>query len=190
MMKFRAVATMLLAASVASPCVSSQPPSNDYTQVLHYTLELVNTPKILYGIIDRGTFNDATKQAMRHVVANINLDDLAERMTAGYEAQVTAQQISECMRFIRSPAGQKLTAAIHDNSFQRNPQAYINAMNPADGANLNAYMSGSCVFSNLPDTQEMHKEFSTFLADQTCSTLSKTNPDIFSNLKRSGYCKP
>jgi hypothetical protein len=142
----------------------------------------------MYGIIDRDRLGDATKDAIRQVIANINLGELAEKMTPGYESVVTTQQIGQCMHFITSSIGQKTLAAAQDNSLQSNSQAFIDALSQEDRSNFNAFMSGPCIFSNVPNTPEMHKEFIDFMHEKTCVTLSQTNPKAYSNMQHAGYC--
>lgn len=179
---------MLLALAIASPCATAQPADNQYTSVLHYALQVVDAKRIMYGIIDRDRLGDATKNAMRQVIANINLGELAEKMTPGYESAVTAQQVGQCMQFITSSIGQKTLAAAQDNSLQSNSQAFIDALSQEDRSSFNAFMSGPCIFSNVPNTPEMHKEFIDFMHEKTCVTLSQTNPRAYSNMRRAGYC--
>lgn len=189
MIKQKVVAALMLALVSASTGALAQNQRNPYTQVLQYSLEVVNSKKIMSGLIDRNTFGDSTKQAMRGVVANIDLSELAVKMTPGYERKVTASQIASCVHFTKSPIGQKLLAAVKNGSFPKNAQAFTNSMSNEDISSFNAYMSGPCVFSNLPDSREMHEAFDIFMHEQTCSNLLKTNPDAYSKLQQANYCK-
>ncbi|MHB1058600.1 MAG: hypothetical protein ACYC0F_12065 [Rhodanobacter sp.] len=179
---------MFLALAFASPCAIAQSTNNQYTSVLYYTLQVADAKRIMYSIIDRDSLSKATKQAMRQVIANIDLDELAKKMTPGYESVVTTQQIGQCMHFIVSPIGQRTLAAAHDNSLQSNSRAFINALSQDDRTNFDTFMSGPCIFSNVPNAQEMHKEFFGFLHEQTCLSLAQTNQNAYSNLQHAGYC--
>lgn len=181
--------SLAFALTSASASASAQSMQEKSKRVVKYSIEVVNSRRIMEGLIDRNQqHSDSTKQKMKSVVAHISFDDLASRLSDSYQKHITEIEIDQCIHFIDSPLGQNLNTAVQTSEFTRDPGTFFNALNISEQEAINKYMSGSCLFVNLPNRRELQDVFSTYLSEQVCSHLRQTDTDTYAKLEEERHC--